>query len=276
MALQSGCSDTAVVTATPTSTINTLVIDAPVGRHFTQIHRDESALSDSVFQYVRAGILRNGGVVIVATPERRESIGARLAEAGVDVEIARRRGQLAEYDAEETLDTFMRAGMPDWVEFQRVISAALEQAIRLGGATRAYGEMVNLLWQSGQPEAAIRLEEFWNEIGKTYPFCMFCGYTMDPHRQACYNAPLHAIGRTHTDVIETQDDERFRAALDAACQDVFGVALSQMLTTAGREEAPGEARLPSGQRTMLWIMRHMPASSADVLERTNRYIAEAG
>jgi len=36
----------------------------------------------------------------------------------------------------------------------------------------------------------------------------------------------------------------------------------------------GEHRLPGGQRTMLWIMRNMPSSSATILDRARRYYQE--
>jgi hypothetical protein len=255
-----------------TPTLNSaLLVDAPVGRHFAQLHRDANELVASVARFSEAGLRKNSGVVIIATPETADAVMSALDAAGLNAETHRRSGQLAVYDAAATLERVMRAGMPQWSEFRRVIGAALEAAQLFGTGTRAYGEMVNLLWRDGRPEAAIKLEEFWNEIGKSYPFCLFCGYMLDSHQQGCYHGPLHEIGRTHSDVISTHGDERFQHALDSACQDVFGIPLSQMLSLSGREEHPGESRLPGGQRTMLWIMRHMPASSADVLERTRRY-----
>jgi hypothetical protein len=255
--------------------VSALLVDAPVGRHFAQLHRDSNELVASVSRFVEAGLRRNNGVVIIATPETIDAMMTSIATAGVNGEKFRRSGQLAVFDAAATLERIMRAGMPQWSDFKRVIGAALEAAQLFGTGTRAYGEMVNLLWQDAQPEAAIKLEEFWNEIHRSYPFCLFCAYMLDSHQAGCYHGPLHEIGRTHSDVLSTQGDERFQLALDSACKDVFGIPLSQMLSLSGREEHPGESRLPGGQRTMLWIMRHMPASSADVLERTRRYYADA-
>ncbi|HXC61195.1 MAG TPA: hypothetical protein VNV63_00850, partial [Nitrospiria bacterium] len=120
-------------------------------------------------------------------------------------------------------------------------------------------------------EAAIRLEEYWNELARLYPFSLFCGYMLDSHMKESYAGPLHEIGRTHSDVISTTDDELFRKALDAASKDIFGIPLPEMISLSGQEENPGEHRLPIGQRAMLWIMRHMPSSSGEVLELTRRY-----
>lgn len=253
--------------------VSALLIEAPVGRHFAQLHRDSDGLTRSVTRFVEAGLRRGAGVVLIAATGHTDSVLEHLRLANVEPEPYRRSGQLSIHDAAAMLERVMRSGMPQWIEFRRVVGAALETAASSGrGATRAYGEMVNLLWRDGQPEAAIRLEEYWNELGKIYPFCLFCGYMLDSQHPECYVGPLHEIGRTHSDVLATHDDDRFRQALDAACNDVFGIPLSQMLSLSGQEENPGEAKLPSGQRTMLWILRHMPSSSADVLERTRRYL----
>jgi hypothetical protein len=256
---------------------STLLVDAPVGRHFAQLHRDTTGLVQSVSRFVESGLVRGNGVVLVATPGHTDAVMEHLRLAAIDPDAFRRSGLLAVYDAQGLLDRFTRAGMPQWTEFRRVVGGALESVTLLSrGAPRAYGEMVNLLWRDGRPAAAIRLEEYWNELAKIYPFCLFCGYMMDSHHAACYRGPLHEIGRCHSDVIATHEDDRFRHALDAACIDVFGIPLSQMLSLSGQEEYPGESRLPGGQRTMLWIMRHMPSSSADVLERTRRYYDARG
>ena len=43
---------------------------------------------------------------------------------------------------------------------------------------RAYGEMVDVLWQNANQSAAIALEEMWTDLGAVYPFDLLCGYAM--------------------------------------------------------------------------------------------------
>jgi hypothetical protein len=164
---------------------------------------------------------------------------------------------------------------PDWEDFRRAIGSVLERVRACGrGTTRAYGEMVNVLWQEGRQTAAIRLEEYWNELARLYPFSLFCSYMLDVHHDQTYAGPIEEIGRTHSDMIGTVEDERFRVALDAASRDVFGVPLSQMVGFS-RHNHEGERRFPSGQRTMLWVKRNLPSASAAVLERARRYYDES-
>jgi hypothetical protein len=258
-----------MMTASP---LSALLIDAPMGRHFAQLHRDSDGLTRSVTQFIEAGLRRKDGLVVIAGRDTTPRIRGLLERNELDVDQHVASGQLALLDAEATLAQFMRKGQPDWTEFRRVVGNALESVQPFGrGRTRAYGEMVNVLWRDGQQQAAIRLEEYWNDLGKLYPFCLLCGYMLDSHHAHTYHGPLHEIGRTHSDVIATHEDERFRDALDQACQDIFGVRLSHLVSMSGQEDVAGEQRLPDGQRTMLWIMRHLPASSGEVLERVRGY-----
>jgi hypothetical protein len=254
------------------SDISALLIEAPVNRHFAQFHRSTQSLTEAVGLFAEAGLRRSNGVVVIATPVHTELLLERFAQGGMDPEEFRRSGQLEILDAEAVLSRFMRGAMPDWTDFRRTVGTVLESVQTFGrNIIRAYGEMVNVLWQNGRTDAAIRVEEYWNELARLYPFSLFCSYMLDGHQQGGYAGPLHEIGRTHSDILVTADDDTFRLALDEASKDVFGLPLSKMLSLSGQEDHPGEHRLPSGQRTMLWIMRNMPASSAPILERARRH-----
>ena len=255
--------------------VSALLIEAPVNRHFAQLHRDPQALTDAVTLYLETGLRRGNGVVVIASPTHTDLFLARLRAEDLDPNAFLKSGRLELHDAELMLRKFMRNDTPDWEDFRRAIGAVFERVQAFGrGTTRAYGEMVNLLWQEGKQEAAIRLEEYWNELARLYPFSLFCSYMLDSHHDHVYNGPLEEIGRTHSDILGTADDERFRVALDAASRDVFGVPLSQMIGF-GRHRDSGEQRFPSGQRTMLWVKRNLPSASAAVLERARRYYEDS-
>src|SRR2546430_2171319 len=96
---------------------------------------------------------------------------------------------------------------------------------------------------------------------------------LDVHHHHTYAGPIEEIGRTHSDVIGTVEDERFGVALDAASRDVFGVPLSQMVGFSRHQD--GERRFPSGQRTMLWVKRNLPSAAAAVLDRARRYYEDS-
>jgi len=258
-----------------TSLVSSLLIEAPVNRHFAQLHRDPQALTEAVTLFLQTGLRRGNGVVMIASREHTDLFMAGLREEGLDPGVFLKSGQLELHDAEWTLRKFMRNDMPDWEDFRRSLAAMFERVRAFGrGTTRAYGEMVDLLWHEGKQDAAIRLEEYWNELARLYPFSLFCGYLLDVHHEHTYSGRLEEIGRTHSDIIGTPEDERFRVALDSASRDLFGVPLSQMVGFSRKRDS-GEQRFPSGQRTMLWVTRNLPSASAAVLERARRYYDES-
>lgn len=256
------------------SDVRTLLVEAPAGRHIAQLHRDTRSLVASVGSYVAAGLQRGTGVFIVATPDHTQAILRYVNRAGLDADVLRRSSQFVVLDAEATLARIVRGGQPVWSEFQRIIGPVIEHLCRFGQTScRAYGEIVNVLWSKGKYAAAIQLEEYWNALAQTLQFSLLCSYVFDSHDHRCYHTPLADIGRTHSEIITGDDDEAFLQALDKASEDVFGAPLSETISIAP-EHAPGEHRLPAGQRTMLWIQRTLPTSSADILQRARAYLSQ--
>jgi hypothetical protein len=250
--------------------VSSLLIEAPVNRHFAQLHRDPQALTDAVTVYVETGLRRGNGVVVISSPAHTELLFTRLREHELAPDAFLKSGQLELHDPALTLRTFMRNDMPDWEALRRAAGAMFERLRACGrGTTRAYGEMVNMLWQEGNHGAAIRLDEYWSELARLYPFSLFCSYLLDMHHDQAYDGPLEEIGRTHSDILGTSDDEGFRVALDAASRDLLGAPLSQMV---GFSRHSSERRFPSGQRTMLWVKRNLPSVSTTLLERARRYL----
>jgi hypothetical protein len=154
--------------------VSAQLIDAPVNRHFAQLHRDPQALTDAVTLYLQTGLRRGNPVVVIASRGHSDLFLARLRKDGLDPAAFLKSGQLELHDAELTLRKFMRNDMPDWGDFRRAMGAIFERVRAFGrGTTQAYGETVNVLWHEGKQEAAIRLEEYWNELTRLYPFSQF-------------------------------------------------------------------------------------------------------
>src|SRR4051812_25068801 len=150
--------------------VSALLIEAPVNRHFAQLHRDPQALTDAVTLYLQTGLRRGNGTVVIASPTHIDLFLTRLREDGLDPGLFLKSGQLELHDAELTLRKFMKHDAPDWEDFRRCMAAVFERVRAFGrGTTRAYGEMVNVLWHEGKQDAAIRLEEYWNELARLYP-----------------------------------------------------------------------------------------------------------
>ncbi|HUE89320.1 MAG TPA: hypothetical protein VMO26_24845 [Vicinamibacterales bacterium] len=77
-------------------------------------------------------------------------------------------------------------GVPDGRLFRDATVPLIERACRgrKDCVVRAYGEMVDVLWQAGHTVAATKLEMLWNELAGTHDFSLLCGYAMGQFLQA--------------------------------------------------------------------------------------------
>jgi hypothetical protein len=250
------------------------LLQAPSGGdHFVQVYKDEAFLLEAVAEYAGTGLRRGEGVVIIATPSHRAAFVQQLAGDGVDAEEALQRGQLLLLDADETLARFTLGGMPEWQGFRALIGDLIAK-LRLEYPTvRAYGEMVDLLWRRGEREAAIRLEEFWNDLAGLQTFSLLCAYYMDNLDQAAYSGPLDCICRVHSHLIAARDSKRFDEAVVEASEAVLDQTLAQMLLLLSQRHRP-QTTMPQGQATLLWLQHNMPRTAEKVLAQVrSRYSA---
>jgi hypothetical protein len=234
------------------------------GDHLVQLYRDESFLCEVVGEYTATGLRRGEAVIIIATPAHRGAFLQELERRGMPAEDALQRGQLVLLDAEETLARFSAGGTPDWQSFHALVGGLIAKT-RLDYATvRAYGEMVDLLWQRGERDAAIRLEGFWNELAELQTFSLLCAYRMDHLDGAAYHGPLDCVCRVHTHLIPARDYERFNRAVVEASREVLDAPLADMLLSIS-ERHPPETEMPRGQATLLWLQRNMPRTAERIL-----------
>ena len=235
-----------------------------LGDHIVQVYQDDEFLADAIGEYAGMGLRQDEAVVIIAKPEHRLAFEDQLNRDGVDTAKAIRRGQLKFLDAEETLAKFMRAGMPDWNSFHAVVGGVIAELRLQYPSVRAYGEMVDILWQNDERDAALRLEEFWNELGKLQTFSLFCAYFMDNLDAGAYGGPLECVCKVHTHLIPARDYARFNEAVTEASRKVLDDPLSHMMISLAASRRPS-TEMPLGQAVLLWLQRNMPRTAEKVL-----------
>lgn len=149
-------------------------------RHAVHFYEDSSTLCRIVADFLTVGLGAGDPAIIIATGEHQEKILANLGDRLINVDQARRLGELVLLDVEDTLGAFMLDGSPNAALFDAYMGRILTQmmTVRPFATIRAYGEMVDVLWKAGRSEAAIKLETRWNALGAKYPFSLLCGYSM--------------------------------------------------------------------------------------------------
>jgi signal transduction histidine kinase len=102
-------------------------------------------------------------------------------------------------DADETLAKLLVGGMPDAARFRAVVGAAADN-----GCARAYGEMVDVLYQRGDGDAAMRLEELWSELAHERAFSLLCAYRLRGFADESHRDRFARICATHSQVIPAE------------------------------------------------------------------------
>jgi hypothetical protein len=178
--------------------------------HAVQFYKDDSALTGTVSRFLSEGFSRAEPALIVAIPAHISAIERALVARGYDVRRMEQLGDLVVLDAHETLDTFMADGMPHEEVFDHVVGKTLAEVARIhpDRTIRAFGEMVNVLWQDGLTAGAICLERLWNKLAAAYDLQLLCGYSMG---NLYKNAAVGEITRHHTHLI---DDDGQRATIN--------------------------------------------------------------
>ena len=195
--------------------------------HSVQFYADDAILLDGLTRYVGTALGAGDSAVVIATQPHRDALAVRLAARGLDLTLAASQGRYVALDAAQTLKTFMRRGRPDPKRFvavvgglvDRVTAGALSQPPRVA----AYGEMVALLWADGKTDAALQLEQLWNDLAETHSFNLHCAYPMSLFSTAADDALIQAGCASHALVIPVESyathlDERERLRAIALLQ----------------------------------------------------------
>jgi PAS domain-containing protein len=175
--------------------------------HIVQFYEKDDFLVESVARFFDPTLAASGAALVVATKAHRDALADELKARGFDVETAIQQGRYVALDAATVLAQFMVDGWPDEDRCKQALVPLIEQVTSSSKSSdvAVFGEMVALLWADEKREAAVRLEQIWNQLAKTHSFALFCAYPMagfdqDKHRKLFFN-----ICGEHSDVNPTED-----------------------------------------------------------------------
>jgi PAS domain S-box-containing protein len=144
----------------------------PESHHFVRFYDNDQLLVEEIAQHLHDALAHQGTAIIIAAPERINAVSALLRQQLLPEVL----GQLIALDAAATLAGFMVDGWPDAQRFDSVVGALVRQAGAGFPSLHAYGEMVALLCADGNYDAAVRLEQLWNDLAGEAKFFLFCAY----------------------------------------------------------------------------------------------------
>lgn len=150
--------------------------------HEVQFYSDDAVFLDGFARFITAALEAGDVAILVGTQSHRESIAERLKVQGVDIDAAIRQGTFIPVDVAQMLSTFMVNDMPDTDRFFEVVGPFLTAAAKAGKRDHprivVCGEAVSVLCAEGKSEAAIRVEQLWEQIATIYEIDIFCAYSL--------------------------------------------------------------------------------------------------
>jgi signal transduction histidine kinase len=177
-------------------------------QHGVQFYSQDKFLLEELSEYIGNALRAGDAAVVVATDTHRNCLLQWLTAQGLDVAALIEQGHLVVTDAAELLAEFMSDGWPNKERFNDAVGTIVANALACatGGQPRVavFGEMVALLWAQGKTEAAIRLEQLWNELARTKSFSLFCAYPMSSFDREEDAGLFLKVCNEHSAVIPTE------------------------------------------------------------------------
>jgi CheY-like chemotaxis protein len=146
--------------------------------HHVHFYSDEEALTRHVSGFLAQGLQEGESALAIVEQSHMPGLRAALAEARLDTDELERGGRLLLLGAKETLSKLKVRGLADPTRFASFVGSTIDLlgSAAPRGRVRAYGEMVDLLWQAGDVAGALHLESLWNHLGRVKRFSLLCGY----------------------------------------------------------------------------------------------------
>jgi hypothetical protein len=252
-----------------------LLADAAPRDHIVQLYQDDLFLNRAVCRFAAAALAHGEGVILVPTAAHWDSFRPRLEAEGVDIKAAQSRGQLTVVDCDELLPGFMRDAMPDAPLF---LGLAGETIARARGGTRFpkvrwWGEMVNVLWERGDVEASMGLEDLFHRLAHEENIAIFCSFLMDNFDGEVQTRMLPRLGQNHSHLIPVEDYVRLERAVADALRQTVGPVEGRVLEKKLMESYAPPFAMPPSQAMLLALRDVLPHLADVVLQRSRSMYA---
>jgi anti-sigma regulatory factor (Ser/Thr protein kinase) len=195
--------------------------------HVVLFYENDTELAQVAGTYLIEAVATGSVAIVVATKSHRAMLEREVASAGFDLHELRNSGSWITLDAAETIGRLIIDGRPDPEAFETVVGEFIVGIAEQGRSVCAYGEMVALLWDARQVNAAIELEELWNDLGDRTPFSLFCSYASASLSDACDAHDFEVVCSHHSAVLdprtyatEPRPVRRARRSFPAAAESV--------------------------------------------------------
>ena len=173
-------------------------------RHDVVFYSNDMICMDALADFTAKSLKAGKTAIVVATKPHREGFLQKMKTDYVEVDIdgAIQQGACITLDSIETLSAITVNGEPDRDKLFESVGGLIESATKRTHDQRlaACGECAPLLWADGKKEAAIRIEQLWDELAKTYGMDLLCTYPLSGFQEKEHNVGFKRMCAEHTAV----------------------------------------------------------------------------
>lgn len=244
--------------------------DPRAPHHDVKFYRSEHQLAETVAAFLAEGLEAGEQVVVVATTPHWKLYRQRMVEMDAPLDEALDEGRLVVLDAHATLARIAPRGAPLEEGFAAAVVDVLEPLLDKADAVRAYGEMVDVLWQRGDLPGALALEGLWHTFLERRPFTLLCAYEMSLLSSDWNIHAIEAVCGIHGRAVPGEDRNALDAAVQQALDDVFGPQVAEAIRPLIEATLQPNDRLGGAERTVFWVRRHLPSRIEPLLAASRR------
>jgi diguanylate cyclase (GGDEF)-like protein len=168
--------------------------------HQVQFYDSDDFLVRTVYAFIEPARRNGDGVIVIASGDHLDSLLPLLQSPRTGA-LPHHADDCVLLDAREMLATFMVNGRPDKQRFDEIIGALLCRVSRNGTRpVSAYGEMVALLCADGHAEAAVQLEQWWEQLSHQHRIRLLCAYPLSAFPDEAHRHAFERICAAHSHV----------------------------------------------------------------------------
>jgi DNA-binding NarL/FixJ family response regulator len=151
-------------------------------RHGLLFCSSDAVLVAAFSRFIAGALDRGSAVIVLVTEAHERSLLRSLHASQVDFALAIRQQRYVSVSITEMLAKVMVNGCPDPTRFlnaaEELLTEAARRAVGQHAEVAACGECSPTVWADGNVEAAIQLEQLWDDVAKSRPMDILCAYPL--------------------------------------------------------------------------------------------------
>lgn len=172
--------------------------------HEAEFYADDETFLIRCARFIGAALANGDAAISIFTLSHRNRLHQKLEAEGCDFAAAMEQGRYLPVEPADVHATFLVSDHTDAARFMKASGELLASALRAATGKHprvaACGECASLLHAAGKVEAAVELEQLWNQLASTYNVDTLCGYPVNRFRSENHGPIFQQICAEHSAV----------------------------------------------------------------------------